>query len=81
MSKITIKLELDGQQAQHYLQWLTSQYELTMADIWYSDRYRNTPSEQRGAKVLQDLPYLAGICRTRSILKKQLAANILERAQ
>ena len=38
MSKITIKLELDEQQAQHYLLWLTSQYEVTMADIWYCDR-------------------------------------------
>lgn len=81
MSKITIKLELDEQQAQHYLLWLTTQYEVTMADIWYSDRYRNVPSGQRAPKVLEDLPYLAGICKTRSELKKQLVVPTAERPQ
>ena len=81
MSKITIQLELDEQQAKKYLQWLTSQYEVTMADLWYSDRYRNVPASQRGPKVLQDLPYLAGICRTRCELKKQLDTDAVERAQ
>lgn len=79
MSKITIKLELDEQQAQHYLLWLTTQYEVTMADIWYSDRYRNVPSGQRAPRVLEDLPYLAGICKTRSELKKQLVVPTAER--
>ncbi|MFK3642343.1 hypothetical protein [Pseudomonas protegens] len=81
MSKITIKLELDEQQAKKYLQWLDSQYNVTMADVWYSDRYRNVPSGQRAPKVLEDLPYLAGICRTRCELKKMLSAGTGERSQ
>lgn len=81
MSKITIKLELDEQQAQHYLLWLTSQYEVTMADIWYSDRYRNVPNGQRGPKVLADYPHLAGIGKTRHELKKQLVVPTAERPQ
>lgn len=81
MSNITIQLELNEQQAKQYLQWLNSQYDTTMADIWYSDRYRNVPSAQRAPKVLQDVPHLAGICRTRSELKKQLGAVAVERAQ
>jgi hypothetical protein len=72
MSKVTIKLELDEEQAKQYLLWLTSQYEVTMADIWYSDRYRNVPSGERAPKVLEDWPHLAGICKTRRELKKQL---------
>ncbi|AWY43729.1 hypothetical protein DKY63_28930 [Pseudomonas putida] len=79
MSNITIQLELNEQQAKQYLQWLNSQYDTTMADIWYSDRYRNVPSAQRAPKVLHDVPHLAGICRTRNELKKQLGA--VERAQ
>ena len=81
MSKITIKLELDEQQAKKYLQWLDSQYNVTMADVWYSDRYRNVPSGKRAPKVLEDLPYLAGICKTRSELKKQLVVAVAEHAQ
>jgi spermidine/putrescine-binding protein len=81
MSNITIHLELNQQQAEQYLQWLNSQYDTTMADVWYSDRYRNVPKAQRAPKVLQDVPHLAGICRTRNELKKQLGANIAERAQ
>ena len=37
MSKINLQIELDEQQAKHYLQWLDSQYTLTMAEVWYSD--------------------------------------------
>lgn len=81
MSNITIHLELNQQQAEQYLQWLNSQYDTTMADVWYSDRYRNVPRAQRAPKVLQDIPHLAGICRTRNELKKQLGANNAERAQ
>lgn len=76
MSKITIKLELDEQQAQVYLLWLTSQYEVTMADIWYSDRYRDVPTGQRGQKVLADFPHLAGIGKTRTELKKHLGPAV-----
>lgn len=81
MSNITIHLELNQQQAEQYLRWLNSQYDTTMADVWYSDRYRNVPRGQRAPKVLQDIPHLAGICRTRIELKKKLDSNAVERAQ
>ena len=81
MSNITIQLELNQQQAEQYLQWLNSQYDTTMADVWYSDRYRNVPRGQRAPKVLLDIPHLTGICRTRNELKKQLDSNVVERAQ
>lgn len=79
MRKVTIKFELEELQAKHFLQWLTNQYEITMADLWYSDRYRNVPSGQRAPKVLEDLPHLAGICKTRTELKRQLV--VLGRGQ
>lgn len=72
MRTVTIKLELNEPQAKHFLVWLTTQYEVTMADLWYSDRYRNVPSGQRAPQVLEDLPHLAGICKTRTELKRQL---------
>ncbi|MEB3437886.1 hypothetical protein U8291_12715 [Pseudomonas sp. A2] len=81
MSKITLQIELDEQQAQHYLQWLSSQYNLTMADVWYSDRYRNVPSGERGPKVLADVPHLLGICRTRKALEAQLGTAATERSR
>lgn len=80
MSKITLQIELDVLQAKHYLQWLSSQYNLTMADVWYSDRYRNVPTGERAPKVLADVPHLQGICRTRKALEKQLGP-VAERAQ
>lgn len=79
MRKVTIKFELEEPQAKHFLQWLTNQYEITMADLWYSDRYRHVPSGQRAPKVLEDLPHLAGICKTRTEIKKQLV--VLGRGQ
>ena len=81
MSKITLKLELEEQQAKDYLLWLNSQYEVTMADIWHSDIYRNVPSGQRAPKVLEDLPFLAGICKTRTELKKQLVVTAMGHLQ
>ena len=74
MSKITIKLELEEQQAERYLQWLNSQYSTTMAEVWHSDRYRHVPSGERGPKVLRDVPHLVGIGRTCRELKKQLGS-------
>ncbi|WP_070086063.1 MULTISPECIES: hypothetical protein [Pseudomonas] len=80
MSKITLQIELDEHQAKHYLLWLQSQYTLTMAEVWYSDRYRTVPAGERGPKVLADVPHLQGICRTRKALEKQLGP-VVERAQ
>lgn len=80
MSKITIQLELDEQQAERYLQWLDTQYSTTMAEVWHSDRYRHVPCGERGPKVLRDVPHLVGIGRTSRALKKQLGSTG-ERAQ
>ncbi|HGY9620372.1 MULTISPECIES: hypothetical protein [Pseudomonas] len=76
MSKINLQIELDEQQAEHYLQWLNSQYTLTMAEVWYSDRYRNVPVGERGPKVLADVPHLQGICRTRKALERKLGSAV-----
>lgn len=76
MSKINLQIELDEQQAKHYLQWLDSQYTLTMAEVWYSDRYRNVPAGERGSKVLADVPHLQGICRTRKALERKLSSAV-----
>lgn len=81
MSKITIQLNLDEQQANKYPQRLTNQYEVTMADLGDSDRYRKVPAGQRSSKALPDLPCLAEICCTRCELKKQLDTGAVERAQ
>lgn len=81
MSNITIQLTLDEHQAKQYLQWLAGQYTNAMSEVWYSDRYRNVPSGQRGRKVLQDLPYLRGISRTHKALEAQLNAAATERAR
>lgn len=75
MTKITIQLELDEQQAERYLQWLNFQYSTTMAEVWHSDRYRHVPSGERGPKVLRDVPHLVGIGRTCRELKKKLACT------
>ncbi|MFK0032997.1 hypothetical protein [Pseudomonas monteilii] len=80
MSKITIQLELDVQQAKHYLLWLNTQFEATMAEVWYSDHYRNVPAGLRAPRVVRDIPHLLGISRTRRELQRQLAGHG-ERAQ
>ncbi|RSC26475.1 hypothetical protein EGT09_08620 [Pseudomonas putida] len=80
MSKITIQLELDEQQAKQYLLWLNAQFDTTMAEVWYSDRYRDVPAGVRAPRVVQDIPHLIGISRTRRELQKQLGATA-ERAQ
>ncbi len=80
MSKITIQLEFDEQQAKQYLLWLNAQFDTTMAEVWYSDRYRDVPAGVRAPRVVQDIPHLIGISRTRRELQKQLGA-IAERAQ
>lgn len=81
MSKISLEIELDAAQAKHYQQWLESQYNLTMADVWYSDRYRNVPAGERGPKVFVDVPHLMGICRTRKALAEKLGPVVVERAK
>ncbi|MCP3788940.1 hypothetical protein [Pseudomonas sp. N2-11] len=73
MSKITLQLELDRQQAKHYLLWLNTQFDTTIAEVWYSDRYRDVPVGLRGPRVLRDIPHLVGISRTRRELHRQLA--------
>lgn len=73
MSNITLHLALDERQARHYLSWLGSQFDAIMAELWFSDRYRDVPCGARGPNVLADHPHLAGIGRTCHALRKQLA--------
>lgn len=73
MTDINIQVALSPEQAKHYLKWLNSQYSTTMADVWYSDRYRNVPCGERAPHVMRDVPHLAGISRTRRELEKCLA--------
>lgn len=80
MTNITIQLELNPDQAKHYLAWLNSQYTTTMADVWYSDRYRNVPCGERAPQVMRDVPHLAGISRTKRELEKKLGTADAERA-
>ncbi|MNF03609.1 hypothetical protein D3C80_2029670 [compost metagenome] len=51
-----------------------------MAEVWYSDRYREVPAGIRAPRVVRDIPHLIGISRTRRELHKQLIATG-ERAQ
>ncbi|MCH4878886.1 hypothetical protein EQV97_16025 [Pseudomonas sp. TMW22090] len=81
MSKITIQLNMDEQQSKKYPHRLSNQYEVTMATLWYSGRYRKVPTGQRSSEVPPDLPYLAATCRTRCEFKKQLDTNSVERAR
>lgn len=81
MSNITIEITLDEQQAKQYQLWLAGQYSLAMAEVWYSDRYRNVPTGERGRKVLQDLPHLRGISRTSKALESRLGPLPVERPQ
>ncbi len=81
MSNITIQITLDEQQAKQYQLWLAGQFALEMSGVWYSDRYRNVPTGERGRKVLQDVPHLRGICRTRKALEDLLGPVQVERPQ
>lgn len=74
MSSITVSIQLNPRQAEAYLRWLVNQYELSMSEFWYSDRYRYVPEGLRGPRVLQDHPYIAGLNRTARELKRQLRA-------
>lgn len=75
MRNITFCLELNEHQARHYLNWLGSQFDAIMAELWFSDRYRHVPCGARGPRVLADHPHLAGINRTRHVLRRQLAQS------
>lgn len=72
MSSITIQIQLDERQAQAYLRWLVSHYEVAMADVWHSDKYRFVPEGQRGPRVFRDNPHIAGINRTTRALREQI---------
>lgn len=72
MSRITIQIQLDDRQAQAYLRWLVSQYEVAMADVWHSDKYRFVPEGMRGPSVFRDHPHIAGINRTTRALREQI---------
>ncbi|WP_421684496.1 hypothetical protein HKW98_09120 [Stutzerimonas urumqiensis] len=72
---ITVQITLNTQQAEAFLRWLASQYQVLMTECWYADRYRHTPSGFRAPLILQDHPHVAGVSRTARELKKQLTAG------
>lgn len=72
MSNITLEIQLDRQQAEAYLRWLVSQYEQAMAECWYDDRYRHTPTGFRGPRILKDHPHIVGIGRSARELHKRM---------
>ncbi len=75
MTNVSIQIQLQPQQAEAYLRWLTSQYEQLMAACWYDDKYRYTPAGFRGPRILEDHPHIAGVNRTARELVKQLKAQ------
>lgn len=76
MTDITVSIQLDRRQAQAYLTFLISQYEQAMSACWYSDRYRYVAEGQRGIRVMQDHPHIAGLARSCRELRKSLAAEV-----
>lgn len=73
MSDITVSIQLDSRQAEAYLRYQISQYEVLMAEVWHADKYRYTPEGLRGPKVLADYPHIAGLNRSIRELRKQLS--------
>jgi len=74
-TNVSIQIQLQPQQAEAYLRWLTSQYEQLMAACWYDDKYRYTPAGFRGPRILEDHPHIAGLNRTMRVLVKELKAQ------
>lgn len=73
MSDITVSIQLDSKQAEAFLRYQLSQYEVLMAEVWHADKYRFTPEGLRGRKVLADHPHIAGLNRCIRELRKQLS--------
>ncbi|WP_315807514.1 hypothetical protein [Pseudomonas sp. C9-3] len=69
---IPVTVEVQRHQALAYLRWLDNQYQLAMAEAWYTDRYRHTPQGERARAILLDHPHIVGIYRTRRALRLQL---------
>ncbi|MGF0336753.1 hypothetical protein [Pseudomonas sp. EggHat1] len=72
MADVTIEMTLSTHQARAFLRYQLTQYEVLMAEVWHSDKYRTVPEGMRGPRVLQDYPHIAGLHRTIRALRKQL---------
>ncbi len=70
--EISINVTVDRQQAESYLAWLVSQYELAMTEFWFDDRYRFTPQGFRAKRIIEDHPHMLGLVRTVRELRGQL---------
>ena len=70
--EISINVTDDRQQAESYLAWLVSQYELAMTEFWFDDRYRFTPQGFRAKRIIEDHPHMLGLVRTVRELRGQL---------
>ncbi|QTS88851.1 hypothetical protein JLK41_12165 [Ectopseudomonas khazarica] len=72
MADVTIAMTLSTTQARAFLRYQLNQYEVLMAEVWHSDRYRTVPEGMRGPRVLKDYPHIAGLHRSIRALRKQL---------
>ncbi|MCY1407270.1 hypothetical protein D9M68_929330 [compost metagenome] len=70
--QISINVDVDKDQAESYLAWLVSRYETAMAEFWYDDRYRYTPTGFRAKRIVEDHPHMVGLVRTMRALRLQL---------
>lgn len=70
--EVSINVTVDRQQAESYLQWLVSQYELAMTEFWFDDRYRFTPQGFRAKRIIADHPHMVGLVRSMRELRTQL---------
>lgn len=75
MADVNIEIILSEPQARAFLRYQLAQYEVLMADVWHSDKYRYVPDGLRGQRVLEDHPHIAGLNRSIRALRKQLEAG------
>ncbi len=76
MSDITVSIQLEPKQAEAFLRYQLNQYEVLMAEVWHADKYRYTPANLRGRKVLEDYPHIYGLNRCIRELRKQLSQGV-----
>lgn len=72
MAEVIIEMTLSVKQARAFLRYQLTQYEVLMAEVWHSDKYRYVPEGMRGPRVLEDHPHIAGLSRSIRALRKQL---------
>lgn len=72
---IAIQLDMPKPVAEALLSSLRCELRRALSEHWYDDRYRYVPEFQRGNRILEDYPALAGHKRTIGALKAALATD------